>query len=184
MRYSKELDKYVREHNVIPYRLHIHSRYRNNCFYWSDYWGKWFKVLEVEYDFSYVHPVLIGAYVKWSDGGYGYISTDLTTDDYRIELDKYSIKDQNIINSSESFSGAEIEYWLFLHGIDDKDGKYRRFRKFISRHSDMRLEHTKFYYITANVNSKGNYSNTAAQRDKRKQKFPKINKEENKSHEM
>lgn len=148
MSYNPDLDRHVIEQHYIPYRLHPGSRYRTNCYYWSTYWGKWFKVEEVEYDFGHTPPKLIGVQVRWADGGYGYLSTDLSEEDFRIELDKNRIRDLNIINSGCSYSGAEIEYWFFLH---PEEKRYQMlFRSYLK--GKLRPETFYFLYVKRDKN--------------------------------
>ena len=141
--YNPDLDRYVKESHSIPYRLHVNARYRNNCYYWSSYWSKWFKVIEAEYDFSYDIPKFIGAEIRWSDGGYGYTTSDLTKDDFRIELDNEKIYRQDIFNNDQSYTGAEVEYWFFMH--PEEDELKRLFDPYL--HGVKRLDPVKYYFL-------------------------------------
>ena len=172
MRYNCDLDRYCRDSYSIPYRLHVNSRYRNNCYYWSTYWSKWFKVIEAEYDFSFDPPKFIGATVQWSDCGMGYITSDLTTEDFRIELDNERIRCEEIINSNESYTGAEIEYWFFVNKIEEKDPiLFQKFKRFITPGQSM-LNPMKYYFLSMKE-YKGNICKVKVIPDKSKVKFPK-----------
>lgn len=172
MRYNEDLDRYVRDSYSIPYRLHMNSRYRNNCYYWSSYWSKWFKVIEAEYDFSFPKPKFVGGIVQWSDTGMGYITTDLTTEDFRLELDNDRIRHDRLINSGISYTGAEIEYWFFINKIEEKNPiLYQKFKRFITPGQSM-LNPMKYYFLSMKVIN-GNIQKVKAKPDKSKVKFPK-----------
>jgi hypothetical protein len=150
--YADKLDEYVELEDLIPYRLHPRARYRNNCYYWIDYENKWFKVTEVLYDFKGSStPMLDHVIVTYTDGTSSYICTDLTIYDFRLERDKYEIRNKEIINSEESFAGGEIEYWFFKHHITSFDPEYKEFWKFFDISSGLRIEPNKFYFIRADV---------------------------------
>lgn len=163
MRYGVELDEYVLQKKAIPYRLHEHSRFRNNCFYWIDYWGKWLKVIKAEYEFGYVYPRFIGAYVRWSDGNMGYISTDLVPEDFKIEVDNASMFEKQIVNTGESYTGAEIEYWLFVRGIDR--GRFKKFKHILND-----LDPFTYYFVNAKVCRRGRFYDVTISVDKNKPK--------------
>lgn len=147
--YGKKLDQYVKSNNYIPYRLHPNARYRNNCYYWSNYDDMQFKVEEVQYDFyTSPKPILDHVIIRYQDGFRAWSCTDLSILDFRLEKDKYDIKDKDIINSKLSFSGGEIEYWFFIHDIQFYD-KYKGFWKYIDPNSESRIDPNKFYFIVA-----------------------------------
>ena len=173
--YTDKLDYYVRHYNLIPYRLHKNARYRNNCFYWIDYENKWFKVEEVEYDFSKPIPLLDHVQVLWMDNLQGYISTDLSIYDFRLGKDKYNIRERKcIVNVDESFAGGEIEYWLFIHNITFLDEKYEEFWKYLDLYSRIRIDPSKYYFIIADeikVNGVEKYKNVKFIEDPTRTKF-------------
>lgn len=168
--YTEKLDKYVEKENLIPYRLHKNARYRTNCYYWIDYDRKWFRVDEVEYDFSTAIPTLGHATVEWMDGLWAYICTDLTIYDFRLERDKYNIRNMDIINSEESFAGGEIEYWLFKHKVNFIEKKYKGFQKYFDRSGNSAIDSSKYYFIKADLVN-GEYKNVKLILDTEHEKF-------------
>lgn len=170
--YTEKLDKYVISDNIIPYRLHKNSRFRKNCYYWISYDNQWLKVEEVLYNFNVrPNPLLDHVIAKYQGGAVSYICTDLTIYDFMLEKDKYNIRSKStIINCNESFSGGEIEYWIFRHNITSIDPKYREFWKFLDTFSKYRIESDKYYYIKASEKN-GVYTNVRFILDKSREKF-------------
>ena len=175
--YTEKLDYYVRTQNLIPYRLHPRARYRNHCFYWIANEDKWFRIEEVEYSFAdRSNPILDHIIVTWMDRLQGYICTDLCIYDFRLEKDKFCIRDlETLINTDDSYTGAEIEYWFYIHDIDFHDDKYSEFWKYLSRDSDCRIEASKYYYIYAKEID-GTYTDIIFELDPIKRKFKPDNK--------
>lgn len=171
--YAEKLDYYVKNYNLIPYRLHPKARYRTNCYYWIAMEEKWFKVEEVEYCFNNrTNPILDHVQIMWMDHLQGYICTDLCIYDFRLEKDKFNIRGlKTLVNTNESYSGAEIEYWLFVHDISIMDDKYTEFWKYIDRDSESHIDSNRFYYIYAKEDSKGNYYNVYFKLDPTRHKF-------------
>lgn len=175
--YGEKLDRYVRNEHVIPYRLHPNARYRRNCYYWDSWEDKWFKVEDVQYDFSTPPiPTLDHVQTRDKDGLLSWITTDLTIFDFRLERDKFNIRNENIINSKQSFAGGEIEYWFFKHDITSFNEKYQEFWKYLDPNSICKVDPNKYYFITAKeVN--GVYRNVKFTIDPTQEKFKKLEEE-------
>lgn len=176
--YAEKLDYYVKTRNLIPYRLHPKARYRNRCFYWIANEGKWFRVEEVEYNFAdRANPILDHVIIVWMDNMQGYICTDLCIYDFRLEKDKFGIRNlDTLINTDESYTGAEIEYWFFVHDIDFLDDKYSEFWKYINRESKCCIDPNRYYYIYAEEDKDNNYRKVIFELDPIKRKFKIDNK--------
>lgn len=147
--YDERLDVYVKNSHTIPYRLRPKARYRRNCWYWIGYESERFKVTEVLYNFERSVPVLDHAIVMSGNGYTSWICTDLTIYDFFLELDIHNIRNINIINSNNSFTGGEIEYWFFMKNISLMSNKYKNFYRFLNINSDYRIDPFKYYYIKA-----------------------------------
>lgn len=171
--YTEKLNRYVKSDNLIPYRLHKNARFRNNCYYWISYDDQWMKVEEVLYNFNfYPNPLLDHIIARSQDGNVSYICTDLSINDFRLEKDKYNIRNkENIINCNESFSGGEIEYWLFIHDITSLNKKYREFWKYLSVSGKDRIDSNKYYFIKADISDNEIYTNVKFIHDRTREKF-------------
>ena len=145
--YNKKLEEKIRNKHLIPYRVSPSIKYENGKWYYSDYWGQCFRVLEVNYS---RYGVLKDCYIKWDDGNYGLICTDLDFADLRIIKDYKEIyKLDEIVNSEAVYTGAEIVYWFFTHNINCFNKKYKGFWKFIDNFSAHRIADFSKYTVTA-----------------------------------
>jgi len=142
---QKMIDK-LRKDKLIPYRINPRVKYEVNRWYYSDYWRQCFKVSSVAYDKM---GNLVEAYIRWDDGYYGLICTDLDIHDLRIEKDYKEIHNKDIINSDTIYTGAEIVYWFFINNINCYNKKYFGFWKFIDNSSAHRLSDYNKYKISA-----------------------------------
>ena len=170
--YADKLDEFVISDNLIPYRLHPNARYRTNCYYWISWECQWLKAEEVVYDFKPPKPMLDHIIAKFKDGNVSWLCTDLSIYDIRLEKDIYEIRNNEIINSDESFSRGEIEYWFFRNGITFIRKQYHEFQKFFDPQSELKLDPDKFYYIKAD-RRKCNYVNVRIELDPTREKFKK-----------
>jgi hypothetical protein len=71
-------------------------------------------------------------------------------DRYELLYNKNRIEDCNIINSSTSYTGAEIKFWFVANKIDLKNSKYSAFWSFVSKNSN--IVDNKYYYAVINNN--------------------------------
>lgn len=142
------LEKQIRQKKIIPYMIFPNEKYKINKWYYSYYYDNVFKVEEVEYNED---GSLNSAYIKTDENTYSYITTDLDLEDYSVYKDRREIYKMNIINNSESFTGAEIVYWFFINNITSFDKKYHGFWKYIDRYSKDRINDRDRYYIKAKL---------------------------------
>lgn len=143
------LEKQIKSKKIIPYLLYPNERYKLNKWYYSFYYNSIFKITEVEYT---ERGELDYALTKTDDGNFNHISTELDfLEDYAIYYDRRKICDMNIINNPESFTGAEIVYWFFVHDIDCFNLKYQGFWKYIDRYSKYRIADRDRYFIKAKI---------------------------------
>lgn len=139
------MDK-IRKEKIIPYRVTPRVKYEANKWYYNDYWRQCFKIISVGYTNA---GFLDEAYIKWDDGNYGLICTDLDICDFRLEKDRNKIYKDNIVNSDKFYSGAEIVYWFFMNNINCSNEKYNGFWKYVDTHSAHRLSDTTRYKVKA-----------------------------------
>lgn len=161
---NEKLQKKIKTKHLIPYRMHPSIKYKNGHWYYSDYWSQSFKVLEVHYD---KYDILKDAYIKWDDGNYGLICTDLDFSDFELMQDKKDLHNlKDIVNSDKLYTGAEIAYWFYIHDIDCFNKKYKGFSKFIDRFSIFRIADSAYYTITGDLIDNERYINCKIVRKK------------------
>lgn len=158
IRYSSgsSLERKIKEKKLIPYHLYPNDRYKKKQWYFCLYDNIIFKVLEVKYNKD---GELDHAYIRTDDNLYSYIASDLTDEDYYIERDTEQIYKENIINSTKTYTGAEIIYWFFIHDITSFDKKYKNFWIYLDRYSTYRISDYSRYYVIADQDKDGNYIN-------------------------
>lgn len=146
----KSLNEKIRKNHYIPYRiLTSDTKYEVNKRYFNAYWGSTFKVISVTYN---DHGILEDCYIRWDDGNYGLICTDLDiAADLKLEYDYSKIYETDIINSGRDFSGAEIIYWFFMNKINCFNTKYNGFWKFVDNYSDYRISDYSRYKIIGSL---------------------------------
>lgn len=142
---NNKFENFLKNNNFIPYRVSPRIQYENRKYYYSDYWGNIFQVLNVTYE----NNLLSNAYIKWEDGNYGLICTDLDFRDYKLVKDKKNICNKDIINDNEYYTGAEIIFWFFKHNINCFNQKYKGFWKYIDSSSAHRLADNTKYKLSA-----------------------------------
>lgn len=147
--YNKKMEEKIRNKHLIPYKVSPSIKYENGNWYYSDYWSQCFKVLEAKYT---RYGVLKDCYIKWDDGNYGLICTDLDFSDLKLVKDYkeiYNIDD--IVNSEKVYTGAEIIYWFFIHNINCFNKKYKGFWKFVDTFSAHRISDFSKYMISGEL---------------------------------
>jgi hypothetical protein len=143
------LEKQIKLKKIIPYYLFPNEKYKVNKWYYSFYYNIIFKVTEVNYKKD---GELEYAFTKTDDNNYSMISTDIdSTEDFAIYHDKKAIYKKEIINSEESYTGAEIVYWFFINDIDCFNKRYQGFWKYVDRYSKYRISDRDKYFIKARI---------------------------------
>lgn len=153
---NKYIDTKLRIRHLIPYRTDRNTTYETNRVYYNNYWGMTFQVLEVDYmkDGS-----LNQATVRWDDGCYGLICTEISpAEDYIIVKDYKELwKVPDIINTGEAYTGAEIAYWFYINDIDPFTSKYRGFWNWVDCYSKHRIQDKDLYRVYAVEDKSGAY---------------------------
>lgn len=143
------LEKQIRLKKIIPYMIFPNEKFRTNKWYYSYFYNIVFKVLDHSYSKD---GTLEYAQIMTDDGNYSIISTDIcASEDYSVYRDRRSIYKIDIINHTESFTGAEIIYWFFMNNIDGLNIKYQEFWKYIDRYSTDRVSDRDRYFIRAKL---------------------------------
>lgn len=138
------IESKIKIRHLIPYKTDHSSKYKVSKNYYSCYWNMCFKVLAVKYvdDFLEVE-------VKWDDGCYGMMCTDISPgEDYLLMKDyKKLYQKRTIINTDEIFTGAEIVYWFYIHGASIFNNKYKGFWEYIDNFSNNRIHDYNQYKV-------------------------------------
>ena len=159
---NKAFNDTVRFKHLIPYRIRRFQKYENDEWYYSEYWGKYFRVINARYSGGN----LIDVYVKDEDDMYSLLSSELCFgEDYLLEKDFNLLCNNSIINDGRSHFGAEIVYWFFTNNIDCFNIKHKGFWKFVDRYSAHRISDDNKYFISAEIGDNGNYINCRMIRD-------------------
>lgn len=139
---NKRFEEILKRGYLVPYRVNPRIKYETKKSYYSDYWNMQFQVLQVNYTED---DVLDNAYIKWEDGNYGLICTDLDYRDLKLCRDTKDLKNTNIINSDKYYTGAEIVYWFYIHNINCLNMTYKGFWRYVDATSAHRLaDNTKY----------------------------------------
>ena len=135
---NKYIETKMKIRHIIPYKTLHSQRYEVGRVYYNDYWNVSFQVLSVRYYEN--HDV--EAEVRWDDGCYGYICTDIQPgQDYLLVKDYKHLHEQGtIINTDQVYTGAEIVYWFYLHGASLLDPIYKDFWQYIDNFSHNRVQ--------------------------------------------
>ena len=154
---NKKIEEVIKSKHVIPYELGIRDRYEKGNYYFSGFYGKVFKVLFVKY---YKTGELEGAEIKHSDGLHAYMCTEIDPgSDYLLIKDINNIAFKKEIVNNGIYTGAEIRYWFFMHGIDCFNGKYKGFWNYVDTYSTNRINDNDRYMMVADINHVGKYIN-------------------------
>lgn len=162
--YPKQLEELLEGTNYIPRKLKLGENLKQYHRYWSSFFDVFFKVMQIyhvektEY-YSVKFPNLLFGEISFPVD-YNYM--------YELMVDYHNIKDiENIINHSESFTGAEIRYWFYINKINLNDPKYRAFYPFLNPESKSGILDDKHYFICATQINNA-YTNCKVKIDKSK----------------
>lgn len=145
--YPTELEnKVIRSKRYIPRKMNIKERLKLNHRYWIDGYGtvrvyNKFTICNIEY-YSIIDNNNMRGCISYP------INENI--DRYELLYNKNRIEDCNIINSSTSYTGAEIKFWFAANKIDLKNSKYSTFWSFVSKNSN--IIDNKYYYAIMNNN--------------------------------
>jgi hypothetical protein len=145
--FDNSLEKQIKRKRLIPYQMTPTDKFMRGKWYYDQYYGNIFKVLEVKYKQG---NILEYAITKSDEGYSSYISTPpVPFEDYIIEHDTTDIVERDIINSEKSYTGAEIRYWFFMNDITCFDPKYKYFWTYVDTYSNNRVADRQKYFLYA-----------------------------------
>lgn len=151
------LHTFIRKKHYIPYKiLSTDTKFKEGNRYYIAYYRQTMKVISIEYD---KYGIMEYCYVKWDDGNYGaYCSNLAIFDDYLMELDSdFLYKEEDIINSPNIYTGAEIKYWLFINNITATSPKYGKIWEMLEDVLKVADNDYKKYKLVGTVNENNEY---------------------------
>ena len=147
--FDNSLEKIIRKKRIIPYQCNPGDKFMRGKWYYDNFYGSLFKVVDVKYKSG---NILDYAITKSDEGYSSYIITPLSPyEDYIIDFDKAGLVEENIINSEKSYTGAEIRYWFFMNNIDCFNPKYRYFWTYVDTFSNNRVADKQRYFLYAGM---------------------------------
>lgn len=146
--YSEALEEEVINTRYIPRKFRENEKLKLYHKYWVPEFGGTIKVHEIEYINGVPYY-----FIKFARN----MSANITypcnyTDMYELLHNYDNIEKENIINSSKSYSGAEIKFWFIVNKIDFDDPQYRGFWSFLDDTSMSVVADNKYYFVKYNPN--------------------------------
>ena len=146
--YSEALEEEVINTRYIPRKFRENEKLKLYHKYWVPEFGGTIKVHEIEYINGIPYY-----FIKFNRN----MSANITypcnyTDMYELLHNYDNIEKENIINSSKSYSGAEIKFWFIVNKIDFDDPQYRGFWSFLDDTSMSVVADNKYYFVKYNPN--------------------------------
>lgn len=146
--YSEALEEEVINTRYIPRKFRENEKLKLYHKYWVPEFGGTIKVHEIEYINGIPYYFIK---FNWN------MSANITypcnyTDMYELLHNYDNIEKENIINSSKSYSGAEIKFWFIVNKIDFDDPQYRGFWSFLDDNSMSVVADNKYYFVKYNPN--------------------------------
>ena len=145
--YPPKLEEYIKSSRYIPRKIRKNEHLKIYHRYWLNDYNDAAKVDDI---FTENH---IEYYSIKYNNMYGCISNPVSVDTYELLYNKNEIEKINIINSSKSYTGAEIKYWFWMNNIDISiNSKYSGFWSFLNQNSSNILIDNKYYFVSYNKN--------------------------------
>ena len=146
--YPSKLELEIRKNKYIPRQINKRERLKlYHKYYLPDYGIIKVEDIElieqVEYDFIRYDTIKRGCITHPVDN----IGV------YELLHNFDDIDKENIINSSKTFSGAEIKFWFVVNKINFDNPNYKGFYQFLDPLSNNLLVDTKYYYVIYNTKS-------------------------------
>ena len=148
--YSESLEEEVIKTKYIPRKFKVNEKLKLYHKYWIPEYGGTVKVSDIEIinGISYY-------FIKFDKNMSANITYPVTYSDMYELLHNYdNIEKQDIINSSKSYSGAEIKFWFVVNKIDLDNPKYKGFWSFLDDNSMSVVADNKYYFVKYNPNLK------------------------------
>lgn len=149
MIYPDKLESFLMRYpEYIPYKISNSEDhlliYRR---YWIDDMNEIIKILDV-YEIDDIEYY----FIKISTSFYGIKPYPVEGLSYELVPDKNNIKRKFIIGDNGYYTGAEIRFWFFTHGIEL--GKYKSARKYLDTTSNYLIEDEEFYTVSKTQNGR------------------------------
>lgn len=148
--YSEALEEEIIKTRYIPRRIKKNERLKVFHKYWMPEFGGTVKVNEIEYYNGTAYYFL-----RFAKNMMANITHPVEQENVYELLHNYDeIEKDNIINSSKSYSGAEIKFWFIVNKIDFSNPLYEGFLSFVNDKSLNVVSDNKFYFVKYNPNSR------------------------------
>lgn len=146
--YSESLEEEIINTHYIPRKFRDNEKLKLYHKYWIPEFDGVVKVHEIEYIDGVPYY-----FIKFNRNMSANITYPVTFNDMYELLHNYdNIEKENIINSSKSYSGAEIKYWFVANKIDFEDPLYKGFWSFLDDNSMSVVADNKYYFVKYNPN--------------------------------
>lgn len=146
--YSEALEEEIINTHYIPRKFRPNEKLKLYHKYWIPEFGGTIKVHEIEYISGVPYY-----FIKFSKNMSANITYPVMYSEMYELLHNYdNIEKENIINSSKSYSGAEIKFWFIVNKIDFDDPIYRGFWSFLDDTSMSVVADNKYYFVKYNPN--------------------------------
>lgn len=146
--YSEALEEEIINTKYIPRKFKENEKLKLYHKYWIPEFGGTIKVHEIEYINGIPYY-----FIKFNKN----MSANITypcnyIDMYELLHNYDNIENENIINSSKSYSGAEIKFWFIVNKINFNDYRYKGFWSFVDDTSMSVVADNKYYFVKYNPN--------------------------------
>lgn len=146
--YSEFLEKEIIATKYIPRKFKPNEKMKLHHKYWiPDFEGT------VKVNDSDIIDGITYYFIKFGKYMNACISYPLSYDNmYELLHNHDSIENEEIINSSKSYSGAEIKFWFIVKEIDFEDPLYKGFWPFLDDTSKSVVADNKYYFVKYDQN--------------------------------
>lgn len=144
--YSEALEEEIIKTRYIPRRIKKNEKLKVFHKYWMPEFGGTVKVNNIEY-----YDGITYYFLRFAKNMMANISHPIGSENVYELLHNYDeIENDNIINSSKSYSGAEIKFWFIANKIDFSNPLYEGFLSFLQDESLNVVSDNKFYFVKYN----------------------------------
>lgn len=145
--YPKELVDVIKEFNYIPRKLNKNEHLKLYHRYWIPDLGGVVKVKDIWKERSTEYYIV--NYKNDLQICFSY-PIDCYFESYELLHDYDNIYKENIVNSSKSYTGAEIKYWF----TRNYNSSLNKFSKYLNPYGKLFLNDKKKYFVYINSNNK------------------------------
>ena len=146
--YSEALEEEIINSLYIPRKFKSNEKLKLYHKYWIPEFEGTIKVHEIEYINGIPYY-----FIKFGKNMCANITYPISYSNMYELLHNYdNIENENIINSSKSYSGAEIKFWFIVNTIDFDNPLYKGFWSFLDDTSMSVVADNKYYFVKYNPN--------------------------------